>query len=159
MKLRLGYVCRRSNAHPQKHSAHSSRQEQAPLQQRPHVAPAVGDHHHIDVLVHHPVDNPVGLEENLAVFANSNIQQFLRRSPDLQTGTGACPYGAYSSFRRGASRLHPILRVLFIKLPPRRILPDVFPDAVQVFIVADNVIVKGTLPLEGGEAAFAYSFR
>ena len=70
-----------------------------------------------------------------------------------QGQVATCPY------KSSNSRSSLIVRVLFIKRPARRIPPNVFPDTVQVFVVPDDVIVKRTLPLEEGEAAFAYPFR
>ena len=43
--------------------------QQAPLEQGLHVAPPIGDHEYIDLRSHHPIDDAVGPEENLAVFA------------------------------------------------------------------------------------------
>ena len=58
--------------------------QQAPLEQRLHVTPPIGDHEHIDVIFHDPVDDPVGLEENLTVVPNPNLQQFLWVAPALR---------------------------------------------------------------------------
>ena len=54
------------------------RPQQAPLQQRLHVAPSIGDEEHVDVAFHHPVDDAVGLEEDFTVLPNPEFQQFFR---------------------------------------------------------------------------------
>ena len=55
--------------------AHPSGAEQPALQQRLQVAPAIDDQHHRDVVVQHPVDDAVRLEEHLAIALDAKRQQ------------------------------------------------------------------------------------
>ncbi len=57
--------------------------QQAPLQQQLHVTPPVRDDEDVDRLLDHPVDDAVGLEEDLPVLSTPNVEQLARIAPTL----------------------------------------------------------------------------
>lgn len=58
-----------------------------------------------------------------------------------RTAGGIGRGGGHGNYEEVSNAIR-IIRVLFVKSPAKRVKPDVFSDAFEIMIIADNVIVR-----------------